>query len=105
MRFYPHNKFLLVEKVVDAPEEEPSNVVLLPEDYEIRKDHEIVRLLDTPTDTQINAEIGSLLVVEPHMIREATVMGAKYYLVTENAVIGEVVQDEEITEEVEQLSE
>ena len=105
MKFYPHNRFLLVDKIEEPKEEESSGVVLLPEDYQARKDHEVVRLLEAPADSQINAEIGSLLVVEPHMVREATVMGAKYYLVTENAVIGEVVQDEESTEEVEDLLE
>jgi len=88
MEIFPKNKHLLVELIEEKEEEKSS--VLLPSDYQKKQDSVLARVIRVHESAQADISEGSMVVVEPNMIREVSFGGNSYYLLQENYVLCEV---------------
>ncbi len=88
MKICPKNKHILIE-LVEEDVGEKSNV-LLPMDYQKQKDYVVAKVLKVHESVQQEISEGSLVVVEPNMVREVSLFGEIYYLLQANYVLCEV---------------
>jgi co-chaperonin GroES (HSP10) len=88
MKVMPKNRHLLVEPVEEAEAQETS--VLLPADYEKKKEFVVAKVLSVHDSVKGEIQEGSLVVAEPNMIREVSLEGGSYYLLQANYVLCEV---------------
>lgn len=88
MKVMPKNKHLLVQPIEE--EEEQSTAVLLPADYQKKKDFVVAKVLSVHNSVKEEIQEGSLVVAEPNMIREVSLEGSSYYLLQANYVLCEV---------------
>ena len=88
MKICPKNKHILIELVEEDAGEKPS--VLLPIDYHKKKDYVVAKVLSVHESVQGEISEGSLVVVEPNMVREVSLYGETYYLLQANYVLCEV---------------
>jgi len=87
MKVMPKNRHLLVE-LIEEDEEETS--VLLPADYQKKKEFVVAKVLSVHDSVKDEIQEGSLVVAEPNMIREVSLEGDNYYLLQANYVLCEV---------------
>ena len=86
--FKPCNRHLCVE-VFEPDEPEDTSTVLVPEEYQVTKPIEAVRLVSKSSDSAfIDAQPGDILLVEGHMIKSVDLGGEVVHLVLENYVLG-----------------
>ena len=86
MFFKPQNRHLLVEPYV---EEKRETSILLPEDYETKKEeYVVVNVKDRAPDCKVSCSAGTLAVVQARMLEELVVQGKTYHLILENYVLG-----------------
>jgi len=89
--FSPLNRHLLVEEVEqEAPEKEES-LVLVPDDYSIKKSpHGTYKILKLAPDCEKIKEghINYNIVVDESMVQEISLGAQTYYLILENYVYG-----------------
>jgi co-chaperonin GroES (HSP10) len=88
MKVMPKNKHLLVELMDE--EEEQQTAVLLPTDYQKKKEFVVAKVLSVHDSVKGEIQEGSLVVAEPNMIREISLEGSNYYLLQANYVLCEV---------------
>jgi len=88
MNIFPKNKHLLVELIEEEAEEKSS--VLLPTDYQKKKDSVLARVVRVHESVKEEISEGSMVVAEPNMIREVSFGGNTYYLLQANYVLCEV---------------
>jgi len=88
MKVMPKNKHILVQPIEE--EEEQSTTVLLPADYQKKKDFVVAKVLSVHNSVKDEIQEGSLVVAEPNMIREVSLEGSSYYLLQANYVLCEV---------------
>tara|TARA_Y100000310_G_C20566352_1_gene755693 strand:- start:500 stop:772 length:273 start_codon:yes stop_codon:yes gene_type:complete len=88
VKICPKNKHILIE-LVEEDVGEKSNV-LLPMDYQKQKDYVVAKVLKVHESVQQEISEGSLVVVEPNMVREVSLFGEIYYLLQANYVLCEV---------------
>ena len=88
MKIMPKNKHLLVEMVEE--EEEQHAAVLLPADYQKKKEFVVAKVISVHDSVKGEIQEGSLVVAEPNMIREVSLEGDTYYLLQANYVLCEV---------------
>ncbi len=89
--FKPLNRHLLIEPSEEEPVEKEESLVLVPDDYSIKKSpHGIYKILRTAPDCEkINESyIDRQAVVEESMVQEITIRNRQYYLVLENYIYG-----------------
>jgi co-chaperonin GroES (HSP10) len=96
MNVMPKNKYLLVESVKDAPEQE--STILVPDDYvaSAAKEHELVKILAFAGNCagRCSYEAGQYVLVEGHMIKNVRIFDQDYRLVQENYVLATVTDVE-----------
>ena len=86
MIFKPQNRHLLVEPYM---EEREKTSILLPEDYESKKEeYVVVEVKDRAPDCKVLCSAGSLAVVQVRMMEEVVVQRKTYHLILENYVLG-----------------
>jgi len=88
MKVLPKNKHILVEMIEEEEQEETT--VLLPSDYQKRKDYVVAKVLSVHDSVKEEIQEGSIVVVEPNMVRQITLEGEIYYLLQANYVLCEV---------------
>ena len=94
MKFYPKNRYLLVQ--TQAQEDAENAGVLLPEGYSLPKDKYVMAtVLDSAEDCKKETvyggalyKEGSKVVVDSSMIEAVSVSGETYEIVLENYVVG-----------------
>ena len=89
--FNPLNRHLLVEPAEEEPIEKEESLVLVPDDYSIKKSpHGIYKVLKSAPDCEkINESYtGRQVVVEESMVQGITIRNRQYYLVLENYIYG-----------------
>jgi len=91
MKFYPRNRYLLVEKQLEK--EEDNKGFILPDDYK-RKDGplQVVKLLNACEGSSYVNDEGKLLVVPSHLVESLDMEGQTFYIIPENAVYGVMVK-------------
>ena len=88
MKVLPKNRHILVEMIEE--EEQEQSAVLLPSDYQKRKDYVVAKVLSVHESVKEEIQEGSIVVAEPNMIREITLEGQPHYLLQANYVLCEV---------------
>ena len=88
MKVLPKNKHILVEMIEEEEQEETT--VLLPSDYQKRKDYVVAKVLSVHDSVKEEIQEGSIVVVEPNMVRQITLEGEIHYLLQANYVLCEV---------------
>ena len=88
MKVLPKNKHILIEMIEEEEQEKSS--VLLPSDYQKRKDYVVAKVLSVHDSVKEEIQEGSIVVAEPNMIREITLEGQAHYLLQANYVLCEV---------------
>lgn len=91
MKFYPRNRYLLVEKQLEK--EEDNKGFILPDDYK-RKDGplQIVKLLNACEGSNYVQDEGKFLVVPSHLVESFEVEEQTFCITPENAVYGVMVK-------------
>tara|TARA_R100000008_G_scaffold86307_1_gene78829 strand:- start:8269 stop:8550 length:282 start_codon:yes stop_codon:yes gene_type:complete len=88
----PLNRHLVLEEVEIEEEKEEGSLVLVPEDYKLKKQsvHGVYKVVGRAQDCEkINEKIvGKNVVVEEGMVQKVSLGKEKYYLVLENYVYG-----------------
>jgi len=86
---YPLNKYLVVEPI---EEEKTVSGVIIPEEASVDNSvFKLVRVLEPHDDSRLKRDMCVL--VPTHMIEEANFFGKRYYLVTENNVMGIYIEE------------
>lgn len=88
MKVLPKNRHILVEMIDEEEQEETT--VLLPSDYQKSKDYVIAKVLSVHESVKEEIQEGSIVVVEPNMVRQITLEGEIHYLLQANYVLCEV---------------
>jgi len=91
MKVFPKNKHLLVELIEEDQEADSRPQVLLPIDYQKKKDYVIARVLSVHESVKSEISEGSLVIAEPNMVREVSLDGTTHYLLQANYVLCEVM--------------
>ena len=89
--FSPLNRHVLIEKVEEESlESEEKSLVLLPDDYEIKSQFGLYKVVHHAQDCEKIDEsyIDREIVVEQSMVQEVTVRNRQYYLILENYIYG-----------------
>lgn len=94
MKFYPKNRYLLVQ--TQAQEDTDNTGVLLPEGYNLPKDKYVMAtVLDSAEDCKREAvyggtlyKEGSKVVVDSSMVEAVSISGETYEIVLENYIVG-----------------
>jgi hypothetical protein len=89
--FSPLNRHLLLEEVEEIPVEKEESLVLVPDDYSIKKSpHDIYKILKLAPDCEKLKEehVNCKIVVDESMVQKITIGEERYYLVLENYVYG-----------------
>ncbi len=94
MKFYPKNRYLLVQ--TQAQEDAENAGVLLPEGYSLPKDKYVMAtVLDSAEDCKREAvyggalyKEGSKVVVDSSMVEAVSISGETYEIVLENYIVG-----------------
>ena len=89
MNIFPKNKHILILPV-EEEKEEAQTKVLLPAEYQKKKDYVVAKVLSVHDSVKSEIQEGSLVVAEPNMIREVSLEGNSYYLLQANYVLCEV---------------
>jgi co-chaperonin GroES (HSP10) len=88
MNVLPKNKHILIELVEEEEQDKPT--VLLPADYQKKKDYVVAKVLSVHDSVKEEIQEGSLVVAEPNMVRQVTLDGQTHYLLQANYVLCEV---------------
>ena len=88
MKFKPCNRHLLIEPLVQEPEETTS--ILVPEEYKPSPAFIVARVLAQAEDCKVISTLNSdtRVVCNNHMIEEVKIGEETYYLLLENYVMG-----------------
>ena len=89
--FNPLNRHLLVNRVEEVPEEKEESLVLVPDDYSVRKSpYGLYAILKIAPDCEKfrKEHLDSKIVVDESMVQEIPIGDQRYYLVLENYVYG-----------------
>ena len=94
MKFYPKNRYLLVQ--TQSQEDAENTGVLLPEGYSLPKDKYVMAtVLDSAEDCKREAvyggalyKEGSKVVVDSSMVEAVSISGETYEIVLENYIVG-----------------
>ena len=89
--FSPLNRHLLIEEITTEPTPKEESLVLVPDDYSIKKSpygtYKILKL--APDCEKLKKEyINCDIIVDESMVQEITIGDQEYYLVLENYVYG-----------------
>ena len=87
MKVLPKNKHIVIDIIED---EEPETSVLLPSDYQKKKEFVVARVLGVHDSVKDEIQEGSFVVAEPNMVREISIEGHTHYLLQANYVLCEV---------------
>ena len=87
MKVLPKNKHIVIDIIED---EEPETSVLLPSDYQKKKEFVVARVLGVHDSVKDEIQEGSFVVAEPNMVREISIEGQTHYLLQANYVLCEV---------------
>jgi co-chaperonin GroES (HSP10) len=87
MKVLPKNKHIVIDIIED---EEPETSVLLPSDYQKKKEFVVARVLGVHDSVKDEIKEGSFVVAEPNMVREISIEGQTHYLLQANYVLCEV---------------
>ena len=91
--FSPLNRHLLVRQVEEDSTQEEESLVLVPDDYTIKKSpYGLYEILKVAPDCEKigKAYINCNVVVDESMVQEVTIGDQRYYLVLENYIYGAV---------------
>jgi len=94
--FSPLNRHLLVRQVEEEPVQEEESLVLVPDDYAIKKSpHGLYEILRVAPDCEKigEAHINCHVVVDESMVQKITIGDQRYYLVLENYIYGAVGEE------------
>ena len=92
MKFSPRNRHLLVEKISETNDTEPT--FILPEGYSPKEaKHELVKIVDLSDDCSIDCWADAVAVVNGNMIEEVATGDETFSLILENYVFG-ILEDE-----------
>ena len=88
--FSPLNRHVLIEKAEKGPQPEEKSLVLLPDDYELKSQFGLYKVIHHAQDCEkINESyIDREIVVEESMVQEITIHNRQYYLILENYIYG-----------------
>ena len=89
--FNPLNRHLLVEQAEEETTEKEESLVLVPDDYSIKKSpYGVYKILKFAPDCEKISEsyINQQVIVEESMVQEITIRNRQYYLVLENYIYG-----------------
>jgi len=88
--FRPLSRHVLVDKVEEETPSEEKSLVLLPDDYKLKSQFGLYRILCCAEDCEkMNPSyIDQEVVVEESMVQEITIRNHRYYLVLENYIYG-----------------
>jgi hypothetical protein len=88
----PRNKLLLVEKIESKKKEERSFYV--PENMSVEPRHIVVKLTGAGSESQYHSDIGSLLLVQSHLVEKVTYEIDNFYVLSESGVVGVLRKNE-----------
>ena len=88
----PRNKLLLVEKIETKKKEERSFSV--PETISTDPRHIVVKLTGAGKDSQYHGDVGSLLLVQSHLVEKVTYEIDNFYVLSESGVVGVLRKNE-----------
>jgi len=88
----PRNKLLLVEKIETKKKEERSFYV--PETISTDPRHIVVKLTGAGKDSQYHGDVGSLLLVQSHLVEKVTYEVDNFYVLSESGVVGVLRKNE-----------
>ena len=84
--FQPFNRHLHVQTF--EPDEAEPTAVLVPDSYKISKEIEVVQILGTSSDSNLELSVGDIAIVEGHMIKSLDLGEETVHVVLENYVLG-----------------
>lgn len=88
----PRNKLLLVERVNEKKKEDRPFYV--PETVSLDPAHIVVKLLAAGKDSPFFNEVGSLLLVQSHLVEKVTYEIDNFHVVSETGVVGVLRKNE-----------
>jgi hypothetical protein len=89
--FSPLNRHLLIEEVEEEPIEKEESLVLVPEDYSIKKSpYGLYKVLKIASDCEKFGEkyINYNIIIDESMVQKITISNQTYYLILENYIYG-----------------
>jgi hypothetical protein len=88
----PRNKLLLVAKL--EPKKQEERAFYLPENITRESHHIVVKLTGAGKESQYHGDIGSLLLVQSHLVEKVTYEIDNFYVLPESGVVGVLRKNE-----------